>query len=355
AFLCCVLVRNGHQKHYGGTTMNVILIVPTGLGAPIGGHAGDATPVARLIAPICNRLIVHPNIVNASDINEIPGNALYVMGATIDDLLSGYVGINEVRRNRIAVLVNRPIPNEIINIVSAARVTLGIEAFIVGLSTNLRMVADFALDGSATGTIEGAQEAAEYLQSVDKPFDAVAILSKIEMPTEVAETYIREKGVNPWGGVEAKLTRIMTDILKVPCAHAPVGHTLDDFNDVVDPRIAAELVSVTYAFCVLKGLHKAPEITDGSYGIVADDIDVLVSPVNCFGIPHKKCVERDIPIITVMENDPIVKNLHQFPQHKVANYMEAAGLLIALREGISFDALRRPISATEVIDYHLDS
>ncbi len=330
--------------------MNVVFVVPTGLGAPIGGHAGDATPAALLVAAVCDKLIVHPNVVNASDINEMPRNALYVMGATIDDLLSGYVGISEVRRNRIAVLVNRPVPNEIVNIVSAARTTLGIEAYIVGLPTNLRLDAAFAPDGSATGRIEGAQEAAEYLQNINKPFDAVAIFSKIEMPIELATRYISEKGVNPWGGVEAKLTRIMTDILKVPCAHAPVGHTLDDFNDVVDPRIAAELVSVTYAFCVLKGLHKAPEITDGSYGITADGIDALISPINCFGTPHKRCVERDIPIITVEENDPIVKSYHPFPQHRVASYMEAVGLLVAMQEGISFESLRRPVGPTEVFD-----
>lgn len=328
--------------------MNVIFIVPTGLGAPIGGHAGDATPAARLIAPICDKLILHPNIVNASDINEMPNNALYVTGSTIDDLLSGYVGIQEVPRNRIAVLVNKPVPNEIVNIVSAARATMGIEAFIVGLSTTLRMTAEFAPDGSATGIIEGAQEAAEYLRTIDKAFDAVAILSKIDMPNEMAETYIAGQGVNPWGGVEAKLTRIMTDILKVPCAHAPFGHTLDDFNEIVDPRMAAELVSVTYGFCVLKGLHQAPEITDGSYGITVDDIDALVSPVNCFGTPHKECIKREIPIITVKENDPIVELQWTGPTLPVENYMEAAGMLLAIREGIKFGSLRRPLEPTKV-------
>ena len=45
--------------------MNIIFIVPTGIGASIGGHAGDATPAARLIASTCNKLILHPNVVNA--------------------------------------------------------------------------------------------------------------------------------------------------------------------------------------------------------------------------------------------------------------------------------------------------
>ena len=33
--------------------MNVVFIVPTGIGAEIGGHAGDANPAAKLIAAAC--------------------------------------------------------------------------------------------------------------------------------------------------------------------------------------------------------------------------------------------------------------------------------------------------------------
>ncbi|MEE3004749.1 MAG: DUF3326 domain-containing protein, partial [Chloroflexota bacterium] len=34
-------------------TFNAVLLVPTGIGAEIGGHAGDATPVAQLLASVC--------------------------------------------------------------------------------------------------------------------------------------------------------------------------------------------------------------------------------------------------------------------------------------------------------------
>jgi hypothetical protein len=55
---------------------NAVLLVPTGIGAEIGGHAGDATAVARLLAESCDKLVLHPNVVNASDINEPPDNDL---------------------------------------------------------------------------------------------------------------------------------------------------------------------------------------------------------------------------------------------------------------------------------------
>lgn len=330
--------------------MNIILLIPTGIGCEIGGHAGDAGPVAKLLAKTCDNLILHPNVVNASDINEMPENSLYITGATIDDLLAGYVGIRKVRRNRIAVLVNKPVSNELINVVSAARASAGISAFIVELPDRLRMIAGFNNDGSATGVIEGAQEAAEFLlNKVEKEFDAVAIITQIEMEENIAKEYIEKKGVNPWGGVEAKLTRILTDILKVPCAHSPFGHTLDNYNDIVDPRIAAEMVSVTYSFCVLKGLHKAPEIVDRNDGLCVDYIDAMISPINCYGEAHRLCLENQIPIIVVEENDPIIKNNKKFDSFKVKNYMEAAGLIIAIKEGISFESLGRPIHPTEII------
>jgi len=38
------------------------MIVPTGVGAAIGGFAGDALPVARALASVVDCLISHPNV-----------------------------------------------------------------------------------------------------------------------------------------------------------------------------------------------------------------------------------------------------------------------------------------------------
>ena len=53
---------------------NAVMIIPTGVGAEIGGHAGDAGPVARLLAGACDTLITHPNVINASALTN-PRNA----------------------------------------------------------------------------------------------------------------------------------------------------------------------------------------------------------------------------------------------------------------------------------------
>ena len=75
---------------------NAVFLVPTGIGAEIGGHAGDATPAARVLAEACDRLITHPNVVNASDLNEMPENALYVEGSAITRLLMGTAALQPV-------------------------------------------------------------------------------------------------------------------------------------------------------------------------------------------------------------------------------------------------------------------
>ena len=61
-----------------------VFIIPTGIGASIGGFAGDASEWARRIAQKC-QLIVNPNVVNAACFSGITDNMLYVEGYSLDD------------------------------------------------------------------------------------------------------------------------------------------------------------------------------------------------------------------------------------------------------------------------------
>ncbi len=76
----------GPREIENSNSFNAVMIVPTGIGAEIGGHAGDATPVARMMAAACDTLITHPNVVNASDINELPEKGVYVEGSVLPQL-----------------------------------------------------------------------------------------------------------------------------------------------------------------------------------------------------------------------------------------------------------------------------
>ncbi len=335
-----------------------VLIIPTGIGAEIGGHAGDGNPVAKLLAACCDTLITHPNVVNASDINEMAENTLYVEGSILDRFLEGEVELQPVRtHNKILVVANAPVKPETINAVSAARATIGIDAKILELKVPLRMIVK--MDNIfATGDICGWEELCS--QVYDKDFDALAIHTPIEVDREVALDYFKKGGINPWGGVEAKASKLIASALNKPVAHAPLNNIPSEdkelyfINDkVVDPRMAAEVISSCYLHSVLKGLHKAPRI---GKGLSVDQVDFMVTPYGCWGRPHEACVNANIPMIIVRENKTICfaeRLTLRGPGFSgnfkiVENYWEAAGLIMSMKAGICPDSVRRPLAPTLV-------
>ena len=324
--------------------MNVVFIIPTGLGCAIGGHAGDATPAAKLIAQTCDKLILHPNVVNASDINEMPENALYVEGSILDRFLEGEIELEEVSSNKILLAVNRPMKTETLNALNAARSTIGSDIYAIELHTPMDMLG-VVTDGVAGGVATGVLELIAQVSLLD--FDALAIASPIHLAPDVALDYFRGEGynVNPWGGIEADVSRTIATALNKPVAHAPVES--DDAKDDTalreyleteagDPRKAAELCSVAYIHCVFKGLHRAPRI---GKGISRDTVGCMVSPIGCIGRPHEACFEAGIPIIAVCEN----KCAHTKIDDRiicVENYLEAAGVILAMNAGIRPESVR---------------
>ena len=231
-----------------------MLLVPTGIGAEICGHAGDAGPVDRLMASACDTLITHPNVVNASDINELPENGLYVEGSVISELLMGTSGLQPVRSNRVLTVIDNhketSIFDSTVNSVSAARATLGLECpCVIKLEPPIKMKATYSSSGTAVGTVEGLDRLIQVLRDYQDGFDAVALASVIDVPSEYHTSYFESGGqmVNPWGGVEAMLTHALTMLLGVPTAHSPMFESLEIANlDVgqIDPRMSAEAVSI---------------------------------------------------------------------------------------------------------------
>ncbi len=310
-----------------------VMIIPTGIGAKIGGHAGDATVAAKLLAGVCDTLIVHPNVVNAADLNEMPANALYVEGSMLDRFLRGEIFLRPVRSNRILVVCNE-LHNSTVNCIAAARTLLGADIKVVALDRPLTMKSEIR-HGIAGGSADGIGELCAQFSGAGFDFDAMAIHTAINVDTEVALTYLREGGVNPWGGVEAKVSRYVSAELGIPVAHAPI-ETNPAFDEIVIPELAAELISGSMLFSVLKGLHKAPRISiePGPFDLSVDHINVMVSPV-CWGAPHRACEQADIPVVIIESNTTNCPPRGDIKAISVRSYMEAAGALVALREGIS--------------------
>ncbi|MBU1208414.1 MAG: DUF3326 domain-containing protein [Proteobacteria bacterium] len=355
---------------------NAVMIVPTGIGAEIGGHAGDATPAARLLAGVCDKLITHPNVVNASDINEMPENGLYVEGSVISRLLMGTIGLQEVRSNRVLLVIdeheNEQVSELAINAASAARVTLGLDCpGVVKINPPIYLRAEYSSSGSAVGRVEGLERLLEVLYRRRSEFDAVALASKVDISEGLYAEYFQSGGeiINPWGGVEAMLTHSISLLVNVPSAHAPMAEDMEEANalfGIVDPRMSAEAVSSCFLHCVLKGLYKSPRIiTDRMLfthpGVLtAADVSCMVIPDGCVGLPTLAALEQGIPVIAVRENRNRMKNnLQQLPfvagkLFIVENYLEAAGVMTALKAGVAVSTVRRPLAATKVICEHLE-
>ncbi len=344
---------------------NAALVIPTGIGADIGGHAGDATPVAQLLASVCDTLITHPNVVNASDINEIPSNCLYVEGSALCRMLMGTVGLQPVRANRVIVVIDthseQMFVDGAINAVNAARSSYGLTCpRIVQLDPPLDMRSRYSTSGSAVGSVTAIDHLFNALDEHRQDYDAIAISSVISVPESYHRDYFESEGnmVNPWGGVEAMLTHTISTLYDVPSAHSPMLESEDVANmdtGVVDPRMAAEAVSLTFLQSILKGLQRSPKIVTqresmGSQGVLtASDLACLVIPDGCIGLPTLAALEQGIPVIAVRENKTLMRNdLAMLPWspgqlRTVENYWEAVGVMAALKAGIDPNAVRRPI------------
>ena len=349
---------------------NAVLLVPTGIGAEIGGHAGDATPVARLLASVCDSLITHPNVVNASDINEMPGNALYVEGSVVCRLLMGTAGLQPVRANRVLAVVDahaNPLFTDLaVNAVNAAHASYGLLCpGVVALDPPLVMRSEYTGSTRAAGRVEEVERLFSMLDARRGEYDAVALSSVISVPFEFHTDYFGSDGsmVNPWGGVEAMLTHAISSRYEVPSAHSPMlesQEVLDLDVGVVDPRMAAEAVSMTFLQSVLKGLQRSPRIITDREALrepgvlTARDVSCLVLPRGCLGLPTLAALEQGIPVIEVEENANLMRNdLSALPWrqgqfHQVANYWEAAGVMAALKAGINPASVRRPLAPVRV-------
>lgn len=284
------------------------LIVPTGIGASIGGFAGDASKWARKLAKNC-KLIVNPNVVNAACFSGITENMLYVEGYTLDDFFRGKCTLKETSKNKIGVIFDKAISKNILNIhintINAVKTVYDIDITSIEI-TDEEVGVEFFIDnsGASTGNVRNLttlKRAAEKL--ISKGSEAIAIVC--HFPEEQGDNYTNGIGVDPVGGVEAIISHYISKEFRIPCAHAPA---FDDFTittGIVDSRCAAEYITPTFLPCILIGLNQAPVIA--SQGISVNNIDFLVVPYNAIGcIPVMEMAKLNKKIFAITENRTIL-------------------------------------------------
>ncbi len=246
--------------------LTVVLIVPTGVGASIGGFAGDALPVARAIAQISDTLITHPNVLNGAQLYSPIPNALYVEGYALDKFAAGCWGLQPVHQNRIGLILDAGIEPDLqlrhLQAVDAARATLGLNITDWVLTDRpLQVELRISQSGASWGTIgnpDSLLRAAQKLIELAR-VEAIAVVARFpdDEGSLALENYRRGKGVDPLAGAEAVISHLVVRTFKIPCAHAPALSALP-LDPHLSPRSAAEEIGYTFLPCVLAAGQSSP-------------------------------------------------------------------------------------------------
>ena len=142
------------------------LVVPTGIGAAIGGYAGDAMPVARALTAVADRVITHPNVMNGAMMYWPHDAVQYVEGFALDEFAAGRWGLRPTVSQRVGLLLDAGIEPELrlrhLQAAEAARATLGV-CLMAHATTEEPL--DVEVEMSPAGTRRERQHGAYHLAS----------------------------------------------------------------------------------------------------------------------------------------------------------------------------------------------
>ncbi len=344
-----------------------LLVIPTGIGCELGGYAGDALPAARLLAAASGCLITHPNVMNGAALYWSDPRIHYVEGSALDRFAAGALALRPVRRQRVGLLLDAGIEEELrwrhLQVAEGCRASLGLEIGPVvttdaPLEVSLRQGASGASWGQL-GRPDALLRAGRQLQAAGATAIAVVARFPEDPGSEALAAYRQGSGVDALAGAEAVISHLLSRELGIPCAHAPALSPLPLDPDL-DPRAAGEELGYTFLACVLVGLSRAPDLVPLAAGascsgalqaagadlLEIGQVGAVVAPAGALGgAAVLACAERGIPVIAV--HNPCVLNVTAaalgLEVLAAESYAAAAGLLVALREGISPASLARPL------------
>ena len=339
-----------------------ISLIPTGIGCSIGGYAGDAGPASAVLAAAADLLVTNPNAVNASNFTATDPRIIYAEGYSLDLFSRGQTALYVPRANRVGVIIERA-PDEalaeVFNVINVVRAVHGVE------------ITDYLVTSRSIGTRSMRHGSGAYVGQIDHPevlldaarrlagagANALAVTTNVQgLVTDDYASHFAGLHPNPVGGAEAVVSHLLTRVLRLPAAHAPMINFSRDHLParVVDARSAGEFASASGLACVLTGLRRAPQLTirpDSvtSTSVSSADIMAVVAPATALGsVPVLSAVQRRVPVVAVRSNrtilDVTAANLGLPGVIEVEDYLAAAGVLLALRTGISVDSVLRPLA-----------
>ena len=344
-----------------------LLVIPTGIGCAIGGYAGDGLPAARLLAAASGCLVTHPNVMNGASLYWSDPRIHYVEGSALDRFAAGELALRPVRCQRLGLLLDAGIEESLrlrhLQVAEGCRASLGLEIGpVVTPDRPLEVTLSRGPSGMSWGRLgqpAALLRAGERLKALGAT--AIAVVSRFpdDDGSEALQAYRQGSGVDGLAGAEAVISHLLSGHLGLPCAHAPALAPLEP-DPRLDPRAAGEELGYTFLACVLVGLSRAPDLVSLDEGPGVEDspladpgllrpgaIGAVVAPAGALGGGAVlACAERGIPLIAVA--NPCLLEVTAaalgLPALAASSYAEAAGLLLALREGISPAALTRPLA-----------
>ena len=288
-------------------------IIPTGIGAAVGGYAGDAGYIVRKFAKHFD-LIVNPNVVNAGGFSSITSNMLYTEGYTMDKFFKGVVNLIPSESNKIGIIYDKAIPKDVLNIhintQNAVKMVYGIDvaSFVI---TEKEVGVDFYInkEGISVGEVKNISTVGEACEKLlERGCNAIAIVCLFKDSQSDNIQYSNGVGVDPVGGVEAIISHYISKYYQVPCAHSPAFEDFQIYSEPVHPKSSAEYITPTFLPCILIGLAQAPHITQNlNIGINISNLDFLIMPYDALGAtPVFECIKKNIKIYAIKNNKTVL-------------------------------------------------
>ena len=366
-----------------------LLVIPTGVGCVVGGYAGDGLPAARLLAAASGCLITHPNVMNGGSLYWSDRRIHYVEGWALDRFAAAELALAPVPGRRVGLLLDAGIEPQLrarqLQAAEACRATLGLSIGpVVTTEVPLGVGLSLGPSGSSWGTLERPDallRAGEKLVAAGATAIAAVARFPEDPESEALVAYRAGSGVDALAGAEAVISHLLVRQFGIPCAHAPALAPLPLDPDL-DPRAAAEELGHTFLPCVLVGLSRAPDLLPlgpddvtaggwpgrpdrwpaGRFGpgqeltragglLEASSLGAVVAPAGALGGEAVlACAARGVPLIAVAGNACLLQVNGEALGLEVisaSSYAEAAGLVLALREGLDPAMLRRPLRRLE--------
>ncbi|KAG8637373.1 hypothetical protein MANES_15G114900v8 [Manihot esculenta] len=318
-----------------------VMIVPTGVGASIGGFAGDALPVARALSSVVDCLITHPNVLNAAMLYWPMQNVLYVEGYALDRFAEGSWALHPVHRNKVGLVLDNGIEEELrirhLQAADATRASLGLPVVEYVVTDTPLEVAKWVdpKSGQSTGRIKHPDSLLRAVQTlIDRSqVNAIAVVARFpDDDLDNVDDYRQGMGIDVLAGVEAVISHLVVKEFQIPCAHAPATRPLPMTLSLC-PKSAAEESSTDWihflAVCACWA-KQSTTIFDACGGDGA--------------LAFARSKQNKPLIITVEENETVLNSTPDklgINTVMVANYWEAIGVIAAHKAGIDPQSLRR--------------